>query len=192
MRVLVACEFSGVVRDAFRKRGHDSWSCDILDSNSKYHIKDDVVKHLDEGWDLLIAHPPCTYISNAGARHLYPNKILNEDRYVLGLEARKLFMVLYNANINKICVENPTPSKIFELPKHSQVIQPYQFGHPYSKRTLLWLRNLPELKPTNVVDVVESTKVAGNWFNKGGKDRQKNRSVTFAGIAEAMAEQWGC
>lgn len=100
-------------------------------------------------------------------------------------------MKLYNAPSNKICVENPVSSKIFNMPKHSQEIQPYEFGHPFKKKTRLWLKGLPLLKPTNIVEVSESTKIAGNWFNKGGKDRQCNRSKTFEGIAEAMAEQWG-
>ena len=194
MRVLVACEFSGVVRDAFRKRGHEAWSCDLLDSETPgLHIKDDVLNHLDEGWDLMIAHPPCTYLSNAGAVHYYGKKAKNvEERKRKGFAARDFFMELINADIPKICVENPQPLKMFELPKHNQVIQPYEYGHPFKKRTLLWLKSLPELKPTKIMDNPESTKVAGNWFNKGGKDRQKNRAVTFKGIADAMAEQWRC
>ena len=139
----------------------------------------------------MIAHPPCTYISNAGARHLYPNRILNKDRYHKGMEAVEFFMALYNAPIKMIAIENPTPSKIFGLPNSSQTIQPYQFGHPFQKRTCLWLKNLPLLTPTNIVEHRESTKVVGNWFNAGGKDRQKNRAKTFQGIADAMAVQWG-
>ena len=100
-------------------------------------------------------------------------------------------MKIYNADCPRICVENPLPSKIYELPLHTQVIQPFEFGHPFKKRTQLWLKGLPNLKPTNVVEIRESTKIAGNWFNKGGNDRQKNRSKTFQGIADAMAEQWG-
>ena len=191
MRVLVACEFSGVVRNIFAGIGHDAWSCDVLPTVSKgNHIQDDVLKHLDKGWDLMIAHPPCTYLSNAGARFLYPKGKLNEDRYKLGLKAKEFFMALHNAPINKICVENPISSKIFALPKHTQTIQPYEYGHPIQKRTCLWLKNLPNLKPTNITDIKQSTKVPGNWFNKGGKDRQKNRSKFFTGIAKAMATQW--
>jgi len=100
-------------------------------------------------------------------------------------------MALHNANINKICVENPIPSKIFELPKYSQIIQPYEHGHPIQKRTCLWLKNLPKLQTTNIVDIRQSTKIPGNWFNKGGKERQKNRARFFEGIAKAMADQWG-
>ena len=192
MKVLVACEYSGIVRDAFAAKGHNAWSCDILPTESKgNHIQDDVLKHLDKGWDLMIAHPPCTYISNAGARFLYPKGKLNQDRYKLGLKAKEFFMALYNAPINKICVENPISSKIFALPKYSQIIQPYEYGHPIQKRTCLWLKNLSKLKPTDIIFKRQSTKIPGNWFNKGGKDRQKNRSKFFQGIANAMADQWG-
>ena len=193
MKILVACEYSGVVRDAFRKLGHDAWSCDIIptDADPTYHIQGDVLEVLNQGWDMMIAHPPCTYLTNAGARHLYPKGILNQDRLAKGMLAKDFFMKLYNADIPKIVVENPIPSKIFELPKYNQTIQPYEFGHPFKKKTCLWIKGLPELKPTDIVDTAESTKVAGNWFNKGGKDRQKNRAKTFQGIADAMAEQWG-
>ena len=192
MKILVACEFSGTVREAFASRGHDAWSCDILPTEIPgQHYQGDVMDILDDGWDMMIAHPPCTYLSNAGARFLYPNKQLNEDRLKLGMEAKEFFMKLYNANIDKIVVENPIPSKIYGLPKYSQTIQPYEYGHPFQKKTCLWLKNVPELKPTNIVSNRQSTKVPGNWFNKGGKDRQKNRAKTFEGIAHAMAEQWG-
>ena len=139
----------------------------------------------------MIAHPPCTYLSNAGARYLYPKGKLNKDRYKLGLKAKEFFMQLYNAPINKICVENPISSRIFSLPKYTQTIQPYEYGHPVQKKTCLWLKNLPELKPTNIIYKRQSTKIPGNWFNKGGKDRQKNRSKFFVGFAQAMADQWG-
>jgi hypothetical protein len=194
MKVLVACEESQRVCMAFREKGHEAYSCDIESCSGghpEWHIQDDVLKHLNEDWDLIIAHPPCTYLSNAGARFLYPKGKLNEDRYKLGLEAKEFFLKLLNAPCNKICVENPVSSKIFNMPEYTQEIQPYMFGHPYKKKTRLWLKGLPELKPTNIVEVSESTKVAGNWFNKGGKERQKNRSKTFEGIAKAMAEQWG-
>ena len=192
MKVLIACEFSGTVRDAFIAKGHEAWSCDILPSESNgNHIQGNVLEHLDKGWDLMIAHPPCTYLSNAGARFLYPKKVLNEDRYKLGLKAKEFFMALYNAPIDKICVENPIASKIFDLPKRTQIIQPYEYGHPIQKKTCLWLKNLNPLKPTNLIKMRQSTKIPGNWFNKGGKDRQKNRSKFFSGIAKGMAEQWG-
>ena len=192
MKILIACEYSGIVRDAFAAKGHDAWSCDILPTESPgNHIQGDVLKHLDKGWDMMIAHPPCTYLSNAGARFLYPKGKLNEDRYKLGLKAKELFMTLCNAPINKICVENPISSKIYNLPKYNQIIQPYEYGHPIQKRTCLWLKNLTKLKPTNITNKKQSTKIPGNWFNKGGKDRQKNRSKFFKGFANAMADQWG-
>ena len=192
MKVLVACEYSGIVRDAFAAKGHNAWSCDILPTESPgNHYQGDVLEHLDKGWDLMIAHPPCTYLSNAGARYLYPKGKLNEDRYKLGLKAKEFFMALYNAPINKICVENPISSRIFALPKYTQTIQPYEYGHPVQKKTCLWLKNLHELKPTNIIYKRQSTKIPGNWFNKGGKDRQKNRSKFFDGFAQAMADQWG-
>lgn len=194
MKVLVACEESQRVCIAFRNKGHEAYSCDIEECSGghpEWHIKDDVLKHLNEGWDLIIAHPPCTYLSNAGARFLYPKGELNKERYKKGLEAKEFFMKLYNADCPKIAVENPVSSKIYNMPKHTQEIQPFEFGHPFKKKTRLWLKGLEPLKPTNIVEVSESTKIAGNWFNKGGKDRQKNRSKTFEGIAQAMAEQWG-
>ncbi len=192
MRVLVACEYSGVVRDAFIRGGHEAMSCDIIPTDAPGpHYQGSVLDVLNQGWDLLIAHPPCTYISNAGAKHLYPKKTLNKNRYLKGMEAVEFFMKLYNANIPKIAVENPIPSKVFGLPQYSQTIQPYEYGHPFQKRTCLWLKNLPNLKPTNIVEKAQSTKIAGNWFNAGGKERQKNRAKTFQGIADAMADQWG-
>ena len=210
MKVLVACEESQRVCIAFRKKGHESYSCDIVECSGghpEWHIMQDVLPliggdckfttcdgelHTISGkWDLIIAHPPCTYISNAGARFLYPQGVLNEERFQKGHAAKEFFMAIYNADCEKICVENPIPSRVFELPKYSQTVQPYEHGHPFKKKTCLWLKNLPLLQPTNIVDVRESTKIAGNWFNKGGKDRQKNRAKTFSGIAQAMAEQWG-
>lgn len=144
------------------------------------------------GWDMIIAHPPCTYLSNAGARFLYPHGVLNEERLKKGLEAKDFFMAIYNADCPKIAVENPIPSKIYGLPPYTQTIQPWQFGHPFQKKTCLWLKGLPELQPTDIVPIEnrQSTKIAGNWFNKGGKERQKNRAKTFPGVARAMATQW--
>ena len=192
MKVLVACEYSGRVRDAFTRRGHFAMSCDLLPSDAPgFHWQGSVLDVLDMDWDLLIAHPPCTYLSNAGARWLYAGKVLNTTRFEQGIDAKNFFLTLLNASIPRIAIENPVPSSVFGLPKYSQTIQPYEFGHPFKKKTCLWLKNLPLLKPTDVVDVRESTKIPGNWFNKGGKDRQKNRAKTFDGIANAMAEQWG-
>ena len=200
MRVLVACEYSGRVREAFRAKNHDAFSCDIIPSsdNSPNHIQKDVLEVLDYGWDLMIAHPPCTYLSRAGARWLYPKAgELDNDRYEKLLEGREFFMSLLNADIPKIAVENPTPFKIAELPKPSQVIQPFQFGDPYSKRTLLWLKGLDPLIPTNEVES------QGSWlpsntsgFRKNQKSQKgysdsKDYSLTFEGIANAMAQQWG-
>jgi hypothetical protein len=192
MRVLVACEYSGRVRDAFTKMGHFAMSCDLLPSDAPgHHYTGSVLDVIDHEWDLMIAHPPCTYLSNAGARWLYAGKVLNAERFEQGLDAKTFFLTLLNANIPRIAIENPVPSSVFELPKYSQTIQPYEFGHPFKKKTCLWLKNLPELIPTNVIPERESTKIPGNWFNKGGKDRQKERARTFQGIADAMASQWG-
>ena len=194
LRVLVACEESQEACKAFRALGHKAFSCDLQDCSGghpEWHIKGDALKVLNLPiWDLVIAHPPCTYLSNAGARHLYPNGVLNEERLKKGLAGKGFFMNFYNAKCKHIAIENPVASRVFELPKHSQEIQPYEFGHPFKKKTRLWLKGLPNLRPTEVVEVSQSTKVAGNRFNKGGKDRQKNRSKTFPGIARAMAEQW--
>lgn len=191
MKVLVACEFSGIVRDAFVKKGHYAISCDLIPSESPgEHYLGDVLDIIDEGWDMMIAHPPCTYLSNAGAMWLCSNGNLNQERYEKWMEGARFFMKLYNANIPKICIENPMPSVIFGLPKKTQVIQPYFFGHPYSKRTYLWLKNLPPLVPTNNLGGGESTKYS-SWFNSGGKERPRKRSKTFLGVAGAMAEQWG-
>ena len=193
MKILVACEESQRVCIELRKLGHEAYSCDILPCSGghpEWHLQQDVRPLLNEKWDMIIAFPPCTYLSNAGARHLFPGGKLNEERYKKGLLAKELFMSIYNADCSKIAIENPTPSKIYKLPEKTQVIQPWQFGHPYSKRTQLWLKGLPKLIPTNIVEVECSCRKAGNWFNKGGKDRQINRSKTFPGIAKAMADQW--
>ncbi|MDE5884003.1 MAG: DNA cytosine methyltransferase [Oscillospiraceae bacterium] len=212
MKVLVACEESQRVCTAFRERGHEAYSCDVQECSGghpEWHIMQDVLPlinghcefftldgtshQIDGKWDLLIAHPPCTYLSNVGARHLYKGGMLNSERYAKGLEAKTFFMKFYLADCEHICVENPVPSKVYQLPNYTQIVQPYMFGHPYKKSTCLWLKNLSCLKATDMVSTkfVQSTKIAGNWFNKGGKDRQKNRAKTFPGIAKAMAEQWG-
>ena len=213
MKILIACEESQAVCKAFREKGHEAYSCDVLECSGghpEWHIQGDVLEQLDKGWDMMIAHPPCTYLSNCGARFLYPKKILNQERYKKGMKGRDFFMKLYEADIPKICVENPVSSLIFKMPQCSQEIQPYQFGHPFSKKTRLWLKGLPQLKHTSEINEYvsllpsntggkkkgqkyqyDSTKLAGNWFNKGGKARQINRSKTFKGVAEAMANQWG-
>jgi hypothetical protein len=192
MKVLVACEFSGIVREAFSKRGHDAWSCDLLPTEIPgQHYQCDLKEIMHHWWDLVIAHPPCTYLSNAGARFLYPKCKLNNDRLKLAQQAKEFFMLIYNWNIPKLCIENPVPSKIIGLPKYTQIIQPYYFGDMVQKKTCLWLKNLPPLKYNKPDIIPQSTKIPGNWFNRGGKDRQKNRARTFQGIANAMAEQWG-
>lgn len=194
MRVLVACEYSGRVREAFRQRGHDAWSCDLLpsDDDSPHHIRGDALEVINDGWDLMIAHPPCTYLSNAGAKHLYKGKTLNLGRYQKGMEAKQFFMAFYNSSIPRICIENPIPSKVYEPPPYSQFVQPFEHGHPVSKKTCLWLKDLPVLKPSNLVEKTENCHGAeGSWYNQGGKDRWKIRSTTYQGIANAMAKQWG-
>lgn len=216
MKVLIACEESQRVCIAFRERGHEAYSCDIQDCSGghpEWHIKGDALEAIQGGtittcdgvrhdigkWDLLIAHPPCTYLSNAGARHLWKDHQLQADRVMLGIKARDFFMEFYRANIPLVAVENPVPSKIFVMPEYSQIIQPYQFGHPYTKRTCLWLKNLPPLEPTNIVEPTETWCPSGSYSHNHDKkykgafttERAKNRAKTFPGIAEAMAEQWG-
>lgn len=195
MKVLIACEESQTVCKAFRVLGHEAYSCDVLPCSGghpEWHIQDDVLKHLDDGWDLMIAHPPCTFLSKAGTRWLYPKGKLNQERYDKGIRGKAFFMKLLNANIKFIAVENPIPHKIFEMPKESQRIQPYEFGHPFKKTTLLWLKELPELKITNI------TEERINYFDRKGIKHTglngwsaKKKSKTFEGIAKAMAEQWG-
>jgi len=197
MRVLVACEESQTVCKAFRALGHEAFSADLQPcsgAHPEWHIQGDATAILEDGWDLMIAHPPCTYLSNAGARHLFPGGELNEERYQKGLEGRALFMKFWNAPIPKVCVENPVPSSIFHLPTHDQLIQPFYFGQPFQKKTLLWLRGLRPLCATDNLGTGEPMALNANgngWGSSGGKQRQKNRSKTFSGIAEAMAIQWG-
>ena len=202
MRVLVACEESQEVCKAFRAKGHDAFSCDIQECSGghpEWHIQGDALPLLKEKWDLIIAHPPCTYMSKAGARFMYLTAgNVNQERLEKALQAKEFFMQFMNADCDKICIENPTPLKIVGLPKESQVIQPYQFGHPYSKRTLLWLKGLPELKPTNILTEYTPylpSNTGGLARGKGGSrgvaHNAKDASKTFRGIAQAMAEQWG-
>lgn len=203
MRVLVACEFSQVVCKAFRKQGHEAFSCDILPcegGHPEWHIQDDVLGYLDLGWDLMIAHPPCTYLSKASASRLYKTTgVVDTERYILGLKAKEFFEKLLNANVPHIAIENPTPLKIFQMPQYTQVVQPYQFGHPFSKRTLLWLRGLPLLEPTKVINQYSTFLPSNTGGKKRGQHSRTDKhltrdakiaSVTFQGIAEAMANQW--
>lgn len=202
VRVLVACEESQVVCKAFRARGFDAWSCDLEDCSGghpEWHLKCDALSVLDHGWDLLIAHPPCTYMSKAGARWMYPKAgQLSEARYAKAIEAKAFFMKFYDADVPHIAVENPLPLKVVGLPPPTQTVQPYEFGEPYSKRTLLWLKSLPPLKPTKVLDehVPWLPSNTGGFSRGEGGSRgvahdARTASRTFNGIAEAMADQWG-
>jgi hypothetical protein len=209
VKVLVACEESQEVCKAFRAKGHEAYSCDIQDCSGghpEWHIKGDCLPLLNgncefvtcgggrttiDKWDLIIAHPPCTKTSNAGAKHLWRGHRLNIKRYYEGLCGKALFTAIWAADCDRLVIENPIPSAIFDFPKPTQIIQPYEYGHPVSKKTLLWERGVAPLKPSNVVQPEANCHEAGTWFMKGGKDRQKNRSKTFPGIAKAMADQWG-
>lgn len=198
MRVLIACEFSGVVRDAFSRLGHDAWSCDLLPSERLgNHFHKDVLGVLDDGWDLMIAHPPCTYVCGSGIH--WNSK--RPERGELTRQAIDFVMSLWRSNIPKIALENPIGilSRPENLGKPSQIIQPHQFGHDASKNTCLWLRGLPSLSTTQVVAprITGGKKRWGNQTDSGqnkltpSQDRWKLRSITYQGIADAMAEQWG-
>jgi hypothetical protein len=187
MRVLVACEFSGIVREAFKARGHDAWSCDLLPTEIPgNHIQGDVLKILNDGWDLMIAHPPCTRLCNSGVCWL-EKRNLWEDMF----KAADFFRVFLEANIPKIAVENPIPHKYaieaIGNYKYSQIIQPWMFGHPESKATCLWLKNLPPLIST----VTEITREQRLHKLPPSPSRAKERSKTYKNIANAMATQWG-
>lgn len=184
MRVLVACEYSGRVREAFRKLGHDVWSCDLLESEdgSAFHIQGDVVPILGNGWDLMIAHPPCTHLAVSGARHFAAKRESGVQQ-----EALDFVRLLMDAPIDRICIENPISIISSHIRKPDQIIQPWQFGHGETKATCLWLKNLLPLEPTNIVDGRE----ARVHRMPPGKDRWKERSRTYQGIADAMASQWG-
>ena len=204
MRVLVACELSGVVRDAFIAKGHDAWSCDIKPTDVPGpHMQADVLSVLYQGgWDLLIAHPPCTYMSNSGALRLYRGgKKANgrdPDRWRKMEDAARFFLKLWNAPVSRVCLENPVMvghAKAIIGVRQTQTIQPWQFGEPESKRTCLWLKGLQGLVPTNILPLPER----GYWDNQTpsgqnklgpSDDRAKIRSTTYSGIARAFAEQW--
>lgn len=222
MRVLVACEESQAVTIELRKLGHEAYSCDVIECSGghpEWHIMQDVLplingccefntmdgQHhiINTKWDLLIAFPPCTYLSNAGACRLYPRKgELDLNRYQKGLEAKAFFLQFLNADCPRICVENPVSSKVFEMPEHSQEIQPYQFNndgtHPWTKKTRLWLRGLPLLMPTTPeCESLGPYVPAGTGRKRREKygaakrgDDAKNRAKTFPGIARAMATQF--
>ena len=205
MRVLVACEYSGTVRDAFIAQGHDAMSCDLLPTDAPNwtydpftklrthhpergsHYQGSVLDVLDDGWDLMIAHPPCTYLTNSGVRWLHTD----ESRWGKLDEACEFFNRLLDADIPRICVENPIPHKYaverIGGRKYTQIIQPWQFGHGETKATCLWLKGLQKLTPTNIVDGREQRM----WKLPPSEDRWKLRSKTYQGIADAMAQQWG-
>jgi len=208
MKVLVACEFSGIVRDAFLKRGHDVWSCDILPTERKgQHIQDDVLKHLEDGWDLMISFPPCTYLTNAGMCNLTrknSDEKYRDNRRRLMLEAFGFVITLANAPIDKIAIENPVGYINTHWRKPDQIIHPYQFGHSVNKKTCFWLKDLPKLTPTKMVEKDKTViwngtgKKISKWYKdtlwQGNGDLSevsKIRSRTFQGIANAMAKQWG-
>jgi len=202
MKVLIACEFSGVVREAFRKLGHDAWSCDLLPTEIPgQHLQGDVFQYISPGfeWDLMIAHPPCTNLAGSGARwlkdHWVKKKSSPEGGYwhngadKRAAQARDVEFVkfLWHANIPRIAIENPTGMLPRLWRKWDQRIQPYEYGHGETKATYLWLKNLPQLVPTDIVEGREGRV----WKEPPSADRWKNRSRTYQGIADAMAEQWG-
>lgn len=214
MNILVACEESQRVCQAFRDKGHNAFSCDIEECSGgkpEWHIQQDVLpllngdcsfttcdgsEHTISGkWDKIIGFPPCTYLSAAGACRLYHNGEINQERYELGKAAAEFFMSILNADCEKIVVENPTQLKIYGIPKYQQVIEPYMFGEPYKKRTCLWVKGVPKLQPTNII-----TEGIVSWVDGGNKSSKpafrghrnpKTRSKTFIGVAEAMASQGG-
>jgi hypothetical protein len=201
MKVLIACEESQVVTIEMRNLGIDAFSCDILPCSGgfpKWHLQQDVSSLLNEKWTLIIAFPPCTYLTNASSVRLKVKGEINKERMEKAKQAKEFFMKFINADCKYIAVENPVPGGIHELPKYSQIIQPYEFGHAYSKKTCLWLKNLPDLVPTKIIKKHEPY-INGGYKDKNGKYRQfkgrnerdsKTRSKTFPGIAKAMAEQW--
>ena len=183
MRVLVACEYSGRVREAFRAKGHDAWSCDLLpaDDDSPYHYQGDVLDIIDDGWDLMIAHPPCTHLAVSGAKWFAEKRADGRQQ-----KALEFVQALLDAPIEKIALENPVGIISSHIRKPDQYIQPWEFGHGETKKTGLWLKGLPLLKPTNIVEGREQ-KV---WLMAPSENRWKERSRTYEGIALAMAQQW--
>lgn len=201
MRVLVACEESQTVCKAFRTLGYEAYSCDIQECSGghpEWHLHQDVLPLLQEDWDLIIAHPPCTYMSKAGARWMYPAAgTISQERLQLAIKAKAFFMEFWNCKCEHVAIENPVPLKIVGLPIPTQVIQPYEYGEPYSKKTLLWLRGLPKLRPTKILTEYVPwmpSNTSGFAHGKGGSrgvaHDQRTASKTFGGIANAFAEQW--
>ena len=209
MKILVACEESQRVCMAFRAKGHEAYSCDIVfcsGGKPEWHIWADVTPllngdctfrtcdgqaHSIDKWDMIIAFPPCTFLSKAGSVNLYKNGVIDEERFNQGQQAASFFRAIYNADCPRICVENPVPMKMFGLPSCSQVVEPFYFGVPVSKKTYLWLKGLPFLCPTNVVEPKYTFNTYPQFKNSTGKYRQRNRSKTFQEFAEAMALSWG-
>ena len=209
MKILVACEESQRVTAAFRVYGHEAFSCDIVmttGEHPEWHIWSDCTPFLNgncsfrtcdgqlhkiEKWDMIIAFPPCTFLSKAGACNLYKNGVRDEERFSEAIKAVEFFYRIYNADCPKIAIENPIPIKEFGLPDPSQVIEPFYFGDPVSKKTYLWLKGLPYLCPTNVVKPDYTFETYPPFKNCNGKYRQKARSKTFLGVAKAMALSWG-
>lgn len=202
MRVLVACEESQAVCKAFRTKGHEAYSCDLeapSGGHPEWHLQVDALEMLKLEWDLIIAHPPCTYLTNAGAVRMRVNGEVVKERYERAMQAKDFFLKFLYAKCPKIAVENPTPMKLIGLPPYTQAIQPYEYGHPYSKRTCLWLKGLPKLVPTKIMEYHEPyvnggcKDAHGNYRRFQGRNERdsKTRAKTFPGIAAAMAEQWG-
>lgn len=201
MKVLVACEYSGTVRDAFIERGHDAMSCDLLPTAIPGpHYQGDVMDIINDGWDMMIAHPPCTFLTVSGNKWMKPEfKSRFPARIQNRKDAIKFFMELVNVDIPRICIENPVGIMSTTHQKPTQYIQPYEFGHPETKKTGLWLKNLPKLIPSNIVEPEYITAKNGKRYSpihymsvsmaKGG--RSKLRSKTYQGIADAMVQQWG-
>lgn len=225
MKVLVACEEPQRVCTAFRDRGHEAYSCDIIEPSGghpEWHIRGDVRRVLNprnhgssksiafitmdgefheiKSWDIIIAHPPCTYLSSVGASRLFDanHRIKDEQRELNGRKAVDFFKNILYSSAEHICVENPAPLKYWGLPPYDQIIEPYMFGDPWKKRTCLWLKGLPALKPTNIVEPKGCWTIMHGGVTcrvkricEGGAKSAKERSRTFPGIARAMAEQWG-
>lgn len=201
MKILIACEESQAIVKEMRRLGHEAYSCDLQECSGghpEWHLQVNALELLKMQWDMIIAHPPCTYLTNAGAVRMRVRGVIQEERFQKAMEAKAFFMRFLEADCPRIAIENPTPMKMVGLPPYSQAIQPYEYGHPYSKRTCLWLKGLPLLEPTQIIKEHEP------WVNGGCKDAHgnyrrfqgrkerdpKNRSKTFPGIARAMAEQW--
>ena len=183
--------------------GHPEWHTQgdvtsMINGDCNFKTEDGTEHTIRGEWDMIIAFPPCTYLSNAGARHLYKGGVLQEERFKKGLQGKEFFMLFFNAKCKRIAIENPTPSKVYDLPEKTQVVQPYQFGHPFTKRTQLWLKGLKPLEYTDIVAPEGTWCPSGSYSKKHDvkhkgmftKDRARNRSKTFPGIAKAMASQW--